>query len=135
MTAQEGDKRPNLVSRSKELIEGAVNHLKPKDMAAAVDEFTAEMTLVLEGMSQDADQAREELSQLSASLTINEEAVRDASQRLGKIEKRLDALEKRMDKQQNKRATVSTVLRQVTIIAAIIGGAWVLTALLRLLGG
>ena len=135
MTAQDGDRRPGIVGRSRELIEGAVNHLKPRDMAAAVDEFTAEMTLVLEGLSQDVDQAREELAQLSAAATISEEALRGAEQRLNRIEKRLEALDKRMDKQQHKRATLSTVLRQVTVIAAIIGGVWVLTALLRLLGG
>lgn len=130
-----GSKRPGLLGKSKELIEGAVTGLKPKDINALVDEFTGEMTLVAEGLSEDLSLARQQLNDLSASQTIAEEALRSNQQQLSQLEKRLDALEKRVDKQQKRGASLSSLLRQVTIIAAIIGGAWVLTALLQLLKG
>jgi Flp pilus assembly protein TadB len=107
-------------------------------MNALMDEFTQEMTVVAEGLSEDLALAQRDLAQLSAAQTILEEGRakdrRELSDRLDAIEKRLTALEKQREKGQ-KRGGLSQVLRQVTVIAAIIAGAWVLVTVLNLLGG
>lgn len=132
------DKKNNLISRSKGLIDSAVSGLKGRDMNALVDEFTQEMTVVAEGLSEDLIIARQELAQLSAAQTISESERKkdmlDLQARIMDIEKRIDYFAKQKEKQDKKHGTLSSVLKQVTIIAAIIAGAWVLTAILKLIG-
>ena len=132
------DKKNSLISRSKGLIDSAVSGLKGRDMNALVDEFTQEMTVVAEGLSEDLIIASQELAQLSAAQTISEserkQDMLDLRARIIGIEKHLDILAKQKEKQEKKRGTLSSVLKQVTIIAAIIAGAWVLTAVLKLIG-
>lgn len=132
------DKKNNLISRSKGLIDSAVSGLKGRDMNALVDEFTQEMTVVAEGLSEDLIIARQELAQLSAAQTISESERKkdmlDLQARIMDIEKRMDNFAKQKEKQDKKHGTLSSVLKQVTNIAAIIAGAWVLTAILKLIG-
>lgn len=138
MNPETDDKKSGLIKRSKELLDTAMGGLKGRDMNALVDEFTQEMTVVAEGLNEDLSIAQRDLAQLSAAQTILEESragdKRELSGRLDAVEKRLTALEKQRDKQQ-KRSGLPQVLRQVTVIAAIIAGAWVLVTVLRLLGG
>lgn len=128
------ERRPNLIQRSKDMLDTAVSGLKGRDMNALVDDFTREMTLVAEGLSEDLSLARQELSQLSASHTLLEEDRRKLEDRIGALQKRVDALEKQRDKVQQRKG-LHAVLRQVTIIAAIVCGAWIVTALLKAFGG
>ena len=128
------DRKPNLIQRSKDMLDTAVSGLKGRDMNALVDDFTREMTLVAEGLSEDLMTLRQDLSQLSASHTLMEEERRNLEERLRTMQKRVEALEKQRDKVQQRKG-LHAILRQVTIIAAIVCGAWIITALLRLFGG
>ncbi len=138
MQREPEEKKSGLIKRSMELLDSAVGGLKGRDMNALMDEFTQEMTVVAEGLSEDLAVARRELSELSAAQTIQEEARakdrRDIQGRLDALESRLTALEKQREKQQ-KRGGLSQILTQVTVIAGIIAGAWVLVTVLKLLGG
>ena len=138
MNPETDDKKGGLIRRSKELLDTAMGGLKGRDMNALMDEFTQEMTVVAEGLSEVLTLAQRDLAQLSAAQTILEEGRakdrRELSDRLDAIEKRLTSLEKQREKGQ-KRGGLSQVLRQVTVIAAIIAGAWVLVTVLNLLGG
>ena len=138
MQREPEEKKSGLIKRSMELLDSAVGGLKGRDMNALMDEFTQEMTVVAEGLSEDLAVARRELSELSAAQTIQEEARakdrRDIQGRLDALESRLTALEKQREKQQ-KRGGLSQILTQVTVIAGIIAGAWVLVTGLKLLGG
>ncbi len=134
MSQEQGERKPNLIQRSKDMLDSAVSGLKPRDMNALVDEFTREMTVVAEGLSEDLITARQELSQLSASHTLMEEDRRKLEERIQGLQKRVDALEKQRDKA-TQRKGLHAVLRQVTIIAAIVCSAWILTALLKTFGG
>ncbi len=138
MHSEPEERKSGLIKRSMELLDTAVGGLKGRDLNALVDEFTREMTVVAEGLSEDLEAARRELAELSAAQTIGEESSaeqrRALSDRLDAMEKRLSALEKQKEKQQ-KRGGISQVLSQVTVIAAIIAGAWVLVTVLKLLGG
>lgn len=135
MTQHPEEKKTNLVQRSRELLDTAVQGLKGRDLGVLVDEFTSEMTLVAEGLSEDLSRAQQDLAQLSAAHTIEEEGRRSLEERVNALQRRVDALEKKQDKQQQKRGTLTSVLRQVTVIAAILAGAWVITALLKTFGG
>lgn len=132
------EKKGGLIKRSKDLLDTAVNGLKGRDMNALLDEFTQEVTVVAEGLSEDLSIARQELAQLSAAQTLLEEDRakdrRETGERLAALEKRLDALEKQREKQA-KKTGLSQILRQVTVIVAILAGAWVVTTVLRLFGG
>ncbi len=131
---QENNKKIGLVQRSKELIDSAVSSLKGQDVNALVEEYTQEVTLVLEGMSSDLNALSEKNEQLAALQTISEEKARETAEALNALQKRIDALEKKSaDKRQ--RGTVTGVLKQVTWIAAILAAAWVITAVLRTFGG
>ena len=129
------EKRQGIIQRSKDMLDTAVSGLKGKDMYTLVDSFTSEMTLVAEGLSDDLHQAQQQLAQLGADQTITSEETLRLEEEIRQMQKRIETLEKRQDKQTAKRGTLTSVLRQVTIIAVIIAAAWVITALLRAFGG
>ena len=98
--------------------------LKGRDMNALMDEFTQEMTVVAEGLSEDLALAQRDLAQLSAAQTIMEEDRakdrRELSDRLEAIEKRLTALEKQREKGQ-KRGGLSQVWRHADLLRLNLG--------------
>ncbi len=129
------EKRQGIISRSKDMLDTAVSGLKGKDMYALVDTFTSEMTLVAEGLSEDLRHTQRQLALLEADQTIISEEIPRLEGEIRQLQKRIETLEKRQDKQTAKRGTLTGLLRQVTIIAAIIAAAWVVTELLKLIGG
>ena len=129
------EKKQGIIRRSKDILDTAVSGLKGKDMYTLVDTFTSEMTLVAEGLSEDLRHTQQELALLAADQTIISEELPRLEGEIRQLQKRIETLEKRQDKQTAKRGTLSGVLRQVTIIAAIIASAWVITQLLKLIGG
>lgn len=131
---QDNNKKIGLVQRSKELIDSAVSSLKGQDVNALVEEYTQEVTLVLEGMSSDFDALSEKNEQLAAQQTISEEKAREMAEALNALQKRIEALEKKSADKRPK-GTVTSVLKQVTWIAVILAAAWVITAVLRTFGG
>ena len=134
----EDHKKSGLVERSKELIDSAVSSLKGKDMNALVEEYTQEVTLVLEGISSDLTELSEKEKLNVANQTILEENVRsnarETADKLNALQKRVEALEKKTETKRQK-GTVTGALKQATWIAAILASAWVITALLRTFGG
>lgn len=134
----EDHKKSGLVERSKELIDSAVSSLKGKDMNALVEEYTQEVTLVLEGISSDLTELSEKGKLNAANQTILEENVRsnarETADKLNALQKRVEALEKKTETKRQK-GTVTGALKQATWIAAILASAWVITALLRTFGG
>lgn len=134
----EDHKKSGLVERSKELIDSAVSSLKGKDMNALVEEYTQEVTLVLEGISSDLTELSEKEKLNAANQTILEENVRsnarETADKLNALQKRVEALEKKTETKRQK-GTVTGALKQATWIAAILASAWVITALLRTFGG
>lgn len=135
---QDGSKKIGLVQRSKELLDSAVSTLKGQDMNALVEEYTQEVTLVLEGLSSDLNALTEKEEQLAANQTLMEESARtkarETAETLQTLQKRVEALEKKIVAKREK-ASVSSVLKQVTWIAVILASAWVITAVLRIFGG
>jgi len=112
-------KKPGLVRGARDFIENTFASLKGKDMNQAVEEFTSEMTLVAEGLSEDQAALRREVEKGAAQLTLIEEkllsrdkqrreeiaaareelkqARKQSEQRAEAVEKRCAELEKRLD--------------------------------------
>ena len=141
---EEPAKKPGLVRGARDFIENTFNSLKGKDLNQAIEEFTGDMTLVIEGMSEDMNALRCETENLAAQLTMLEE---DLSMDKGAraeviiaLKKDMDALEKRikaLEKPGKKelKPGLTTLLRQVTWIVGIFCASWVTVTILKLIGG
>lgn len=141
---EEPAKKPGLMRGARDFIENTFNSLKGKDLGQAVEEFTGDMTLVIEGMSEDLAALRRDVDKNSAQLTILEndtDAADEARQEdIAALRKEMESLNKRIkalekpDKKPEK-VSISTILKQVTWIVGIFSSAWVLVTLLKLIGG
>ncbi len=138
------EKLISIIKKPRELIGGALQALKGPDVQKLVESFTSEMTVVAEGLYDDQMRLRKEVEELSArqsalsqqlldgreDLKIRlEQSHKEMSARLAELQKRLQALEARQGKQGKKNG----VLSQVTVLAAIVAGAWIIVTLLNLL--
>lgn len=122
-------KKPSLMQKSRDFLQGTVGG---KDLPRLVDDFTQEMVVVAEGLTE--DQAR-----LKESLALQAEQQDELSQRLRELEKQTRQIQKRLEEmnqqEQRRKKTqrgVSAILRQATWLAGIIASAWIITSLLRL---
>lgn len=132
------------VSKPKQLWNSALRAVKGDSATQMVEEFTAEMTLVAEGLCEDQArlrQAVEELrreddrnaqrmtSEVQALETALQENQRDTERRLDALASRLAALEGKAVRRKGKE---KNWLGQVTLLAAIVCGTWLLVTVLRL---
>jgi len=134
------------VSKPVQLWNQAVKAVKGDSAAQLVEQFTAEMTLIAEGLCEDQARLRravEELrreqerfgqsaaSEISALENTLREHQRDTDRRLDELKRRLDAL----DRQQSRRKSLWQMnwMNQVIVLAGIICGSWVLVTILNLL--
>ena len=140
-------KKPGLVRGARDFIENTFATLKGKDMNQAVEEFTSEMTLVVEGLSEDQNALRRDVDGNSAQLTLLEEKVlrqendrkaevKDFEEELKQAKKRLDSLEKALKETEKKpqKMGLGQILRQATWMVGILCVSWVLVTVLKLLG-
>ena len=141
---EEHAKKPGLMRGARDFIENTFNSLKGKDLNQAVEEFTGDMTLVIEGMSEDMNTLRGDADKLSAQLTILEEELSETKNThkadISALKKDLDALNKRLqalEKPGKKeiKPGLTMLLKQVTWIVGIFCGSWVLVTILKLIGG
>ena len=143
LTPETAGKKP-LVKSAKDFMTGMLSPLKTRDVGQMVEEFTAEMTLVAEGLSEDQQKLQEQQARLSVQQTEMEqfllnqlEGARQETQALRKeislLQNRLSAAEKAMqDKKHKKTEGLSRLIYQATWLVAIPSAAWVLTAIIRL---
>ena len=132
------------LSKPAQLWHSAVKAVRGGNTDRLVEEFTAEMTLVAEGLAEDQSRLRDAVMQLgvqqdraeqrAASETealesMLREAQRDADARMDTLSRRMDALERKLQ-ERSKHSREHAVLDRVTLIVSIAAGAWVLTALI-----
>ena len=141
------DKPSTLVKEPLGLIVNAIETIKGHDINRLVEEFTSEMTLVAEGLSGDQERIEQSINALSAQQTIFEEyenkraddflqKIDHIEEIIGRIETRVAVIEKTGNSKepQTKRASGSAP-KQATWLAAIIAVAWIVTTILKILGG
>ena len=140
-------KKPGLVRGARDFIENTFQSLKGKDMNQAVEEFTSEMTLVVEGLSEDQNTLRRDVDSSSAQLTMLEEKVlrqekdrkadvSDLQEELKQTKKRLDSLEKTLKEAEKKpqKMGLGQILRQATWMVGILCVSWIVVTVLKLIG-
>jgi len=140
-------KKPGLVRGARDFIENTFQSLKGKDMNQAVEEFTSEMTLVVEGLSEDQNTLRRDVDSSSAQLTLLEEKVlrqekdrkadvSDLQEELKQAKKRLDSLEKTLKEAEKKpqKMGLGQILRQATWMVGILCVSWIVVTVLKLIG-
>lgn len=138
-------------SRPRQLWNSAVKAVKGESTEQLVEQFTAEMTLVAEGLCDDQGRLRKEVTALRTDYDRLEqrlqseqqaqestlmETQRDIDRRLDEVTRRLAALEKAQSARQQKEAKgkrPQNLISQLTVLAGIIAGAWILVTVLNLL--
>ena len=137
------------VSAPRRLLDSALKAVKGDSTQQLVESFTAEMTLVAEGLSEDQgrlrksledltdenDRARQRLkSDIDALETTQAEDRAHMDQRLEELTRRVAALEAHEKAFREKKTLLPNgVLRQVILLASIVCGSWVLVTILQLL--
>ena len=138
-------------SKPRQLWNSAVKAVKGESTEQLVEQFTAEMTLVAEGLCDDQGRLRKEVmalrtdydrleqrlqSEQQAQESTLMETQRDIDRRLDEVTRRLAALEKAQSARQQKEAKgkrPQNLISQLTVLAGIIAGAWILVTVLNLL--
>lgn len=135
------------VGKARKLWTSALRTVKGDSTQTLVENFTAEMTMVVEGLCEDQtkiraqmddlqareDQDRQRLeSDLQSIETMMREQQDRQDQRLRVLGDRLDAIERTVNKQEKrskKKLFGGSILPQLIILAAIVCGAWVIVTI------
>lgn len=134
--------KKDLVKSAKDFLENTFGGKAP-DLHATIEQFTAEMTLVAEGLSEDQDRLSQLSDQLHAQQTAFEQqtldqfhdvsvSLQELNQRMDQMETRLDKLQKQAtDKKLKKTDGLTALVRQCTYLVGILCAAWIITTLIQ----
>ena len=148
------EKPANFVQATKDFFGNALSTVKGKDLSVLVEDFSSEMTLVAEGLSEDQAKLHELCQSVAAQQTVDREelelsidqmsdAVASANERIGtleaslqKLQKSIEQIEKKTEeKKKHKFENLSGIIRQLTILVGVAGGAWIIVTILNLFKG
>ena len=143
----EPTQQKNVIQTAKDFVSGVLSPLKGKDMGQMVEEFTSEMTLVAEGLSEDQHKLSQETERLSTMQTELEQRMLDGFHDAGvthdetrseikDLRSRLERIEKQLDKKElktKKSDGITGMLRQATWLVAIASGAWIVVTIINAL--
>ena len=137
------DAKKNVMQSAKEFMNGVLHPLKGKDLSQLVEDFTSEMTLVAEGLSEDQEKLARETDRLSAQQTELEQKMLDGfhdqdvtademRREIDTLKSRLDKAEKLLSEKKLKKSDgLLSIIRQATWLVAIFSAAWVIVTLIR----
>ncbi len=139
--------KKNIVQSARDFMNGVLSPLKGQDIGQLVEDFTAEMTLVCEGLSEDQQKLTQETNRLSAQQTELEQHMLDSfhdadvtagelSREIGELRTRLEKAEKQLEKREQKAKKsdgLMGILRQATWLVAIACGAWIVVTVINAL--
>ena len=139
---EHNEEKKDLIGSAKEFMNGVLSPLKGRDVGQMVEEFTSEMTLVAEGLSEDQKTLADRTDKLSAQQTELEESllgrihdldadIKELQERIKAAENRIGKAERAQQSKDKKREGLHGVLRQCTVLAAILAGAWVIVTLIN----
>ena len=139
------------VEKPKKLWDGALKMVRGDNTSQLIENFTAEMTLVAEGLCEDQSKLRREVDSIiteedkqiqklqtkidQMETLLDEE--REAHDRdLTELRTRLASLEKKMPKEEAKEAQkekkkAGSIIRDATWLVAIAAGAWIIVTILN----
>jgi len=143
--------RTELTERTKEkpksLWNGALKMVKGENSAKLIEDFTAEMTLVAEGLCEDQTKLRRDVDRMmteedqriqvlqsqaeATERTLDEERA-NHDRDLTELRNRLAALEKKAAREPVKeKPKKGNIIRDLTVLIAIAAGAWIIVTLLN----
>ena len=133
--------------KPKKIWDGALKMVRGENTAQLIENFTAEMTLVAEGLCEDQSTLRRDVdkmiteedrriqalsTQVDAAETSLEEERRAHDQDVTELRNRLAALEKQASQKPAKeKARKGNIIRDLTILVAIAAGAWVIVTMIN----
>ena len=133
--------------KPKKLWDGALKMVRGDNTSQLIENFTAEMTLVAEGLCEDQSILRREVdrmiteedrriqamqTQVDAVETSLEEERRAHDRDVTELRNRLAALEKQASQKPSKeKARRGNIIRDLTILVAIAAGAWVIVTMIN----
>lgn len=136
------------VSAPRRMLDNALRLVKGDHTTELMEQFTAEMTLVAEGLCEDQSKLRTETESLGRELDRRSQRLESVQQeqeaalretqkelegRLKVIEDRLDDVENQLKaRQKPEKPSRQRLLTQVTILVSIVCGSWVLVTILNL---
>ncbi len=144
--AESADKK-NIMQSAKDFMNGMLSPLKGNDIGQLVEDFTAEMTLVAEGLSEDQQKLSQETERLSAQQTELEQRMLDGLHdaevsadelklEITALRSRLEKAEKQLEKKEQKAKKgdgLAGILRQATWLVAIFSVAWIIVTIIHAL--
>lgn len=143
--------RTELTERTKEkpksLWNGALKMVRGENSAKLIEDFTAEMTLVAEGLCEDQTKLRRDVDRMmteedqriqalqsqaeATERTLDEERA-NHDRDLTELRNRLAALEKKAAREPVKeKPKKGNIIRDLTVLVAIAAGAWIIVTLLN----
>ena len=143
LTPETQPEKKDVIRSAKDFMSNMLSPLKGKDMGQLVENFTSEMTLVAEGLSEDQQKLFQETDRLSAQQTELEQRLLDGlhdaevdNKNLRKevqdVRARLEKAEKALQDKKGKRSDgLFSIIRQATWLVAIFSAAWVIVTLIR----
>ena len=133
--------------KPKKIWDGALKMVRGENTAQLIENFTAEMTLVAEGLCEDQSTLRRDVdkmiteedrriqalqTQVDAAETSLEEERRAHDRDVTELRNRLAALEKQASQKPAKeKARRGNIIRDLTILVAIAAGAWVIVTMIN----
>ena len=134
------DQPKGIVRTAKDFMNGVLSPLKGKDMNQMVEDFTAEMTLVIEGMSEDQEKLTRQTDRLDAQQTQLEQRLidemHDVNVALEENKKELSTLKTKLDKMEKQgekgKKGIVAALRQATWLVGIAVIGWIIVTVINL---
>ena len=113
--------------KPKKLWDGALKMVRGDNTSQLIENFTAEMTLVAEGLCEDQSILRREVDRM-----ITEEDRRAHDRDVTELRNRLAALEKQASHKPVKEKTRrGNIIRDLTVLVAIAAGAWIIVTIIN----
>ena len=135
------------VEKPKKIWDGALKMVRGENTAQLIENFTAEMTLVAEGLCEDQSTLRREVNKMMTdedrriqslqtrideTETSLEEERKAHDQDITEMRNRLAALEKKINSKPSKeKGRKGNIIKDLTILVAIAAAAWVIVTLVN----
>ena len=134
------------VGKPRNIFSDAIKAVKGENTNQLIEQFTAEMTLVAEGLCEDQNKLRCDIdraiteedrrvqsleSRISLLETTIKEEQRNHEETKEELRSRIADIEKKKNQERKNRGKAADLFRQLTILAGIIGGAWVIVTIIN----
>lgn len=133
MTDEQQQKKQGLLEKSKGFFHSAMESISGKELPKLVEEFTRDMVVIAEGLSEDQSALRGAVTLQGEEQDKLAQRLREQEKKIDDLQKKVDALTKRNEKRKKGETGLVFILRQATWLAAVIGGCWLAVTLVRAL--